>query len=166
MVLDKSWFCESVQIYQNSLYNTAYHMLRNRADAEDALQDTLYKAYSNLHRLKDPEKCKAWMFKILVNTCYEMLRSKKEVCSIEDYTEILPSKEMDISLSIAVKQAIRSLDETYRSVVLLYYFEDFSVKEIAEILGITGIAVKKRLSRARQQLKDQLQEVQQPYEYV
>ncbi len=166
MTMDKNWFCEQVRLLKNSLYNTAYHILQSHADAEDALQDTLYKAYSNLHTLKDPGKCKAWMFKILINTCYEILRRKKDICSIDAYAEILPSKSMDIPLSVAVRQAIQELDETYRSVVILYYFEDFSVKEIAEILGITSIAVKKRMSRARQKLKESLQEVQEFYESV
>lgn len=166
MVQDKNWFCDQVQTYRGSLYNTAYHMLQNHADAEDAMEDAIYKAYINLHKLKDPEKCRAWLFKILVNTCYEMLRSKRDSVSIDDYAEVLPSRETDLSLALTIRQAVRSLDEDYRSVVLLYYFEDFSVKEIAGILGITGIAVKKRLSRARQRLKEQLQEVQDFYGYI
>lgn len=68
MTMDKKWFGDMVHIYQKELYRLAFHILKNKEDAEDALQETLYRAYSHLGQLKNPEYFKTWMVRILLNT--------------------------------------------------------------------------------------------------
>lgn len=77
MTIDKKWFTSQVQEYQDELYRLSYHILRNKENAEDALQEALLRAYSNLWQLKKPEYFKTWMTKILMNTCFDIQRKQK-----------------------------------------------------------------------------------------
>lgn len=69
-VLDKETFCRLVEEHQNTLYRTARSILSNQQDAEDAVQEAIFSAYSHLDRLREPDKFKAWLLRILVNECY------------------------------------------------------------------------------------------------
>ncbi len=128
-------------------------MLKNPQDAEDALQDTILVAYEKLDTLRDPERFKPWIMKILSNTSNEMLRKRKNTLPMEDLAEHLPFEEKDLCSCISLLDAVKSLDEDYHSVVVLFYYEDMCIKDISTITGLSQGTVKTRLSRARQQLK-------------
>ena len=72
--LDKEDFCHLVEVHQSALYRTARSILSNQQDVEDAVQEAVCAAYSHLDRLREPEKFKAWLLKILVNECYDLCR--------------------------------------------------------------------------------------------
>lgn len=160
--LTKEEFCTYIRQYKLDLYRFAKSILGNEVDVEDAISETILKAYANKDQLKDKKKIKAWLLKIQVNECYKILRKQKRFVfceSLEKYSssyeqEFIDSKEGEIG------QYINKLRPKLRMVVGLYYYEDLTVYEISKILGISEGTVKSRLSRGREKLKKMLEEVQ------
>ena len=152
MTIAKTWFCNMVHSYQSDLYRLAFHILKNKEDAEDAVQETLYRAYSSLGTLANPKYFKTWVIRILMNTAFEIQRKRKNNVDITDCAEIASQPE-DITTAVMLEKAINGLDEKYRTIILLYYYENYSAKEISEILNISAMNVKQRLSRSRKMLK-------------
>jgi RNA polymerase sigma-70 factor (ECF subfamily) len=103
--------------------------------------------------LRDPQRFKPWIMRILSNTSNEMLRKRKNNLPIEDMDEHLSSDEKDLCSSISLWDAVKSLNKDYHSVVVLFYYEDMSIKDISTITGLSQGTVRTRLTRARQQLK-------------
>ncbi|MFZ5816789.1 MAG: RNA polymerase sigma factor [Bacillota bacterium] len=144
---------------QNRLYRTAWAILGNEADAGDALQEATIRAYRAFHQLKGGEAAfPAWMRRILVNTCTQLLRRRMRVIPVErpeDLTEHAFT-EIDLPLEGDVWDAVRSLDERYRAVVVLRFLNDMSLEEIAAELDIPLGTVKSRLHAALKQLRKHL----------
>ena len=135
---------------QLSMYRLAMSILKNSNDAEDALSETVLTAYEHLSSLKKNDSFKAWMMTILVNVSKKMLRKKKRVVLYDDLG--LFEKSTDEG-SCEMWEAVLTLNAKYAKVVILYYYEGFSTKEIARILHIPEGTVKSRLSRARSKLQ-------------
>ncbi len=126
-------------------------MLQSREDAEDVLQDVFVKILSRPFDFNSAEHERAWLVRVTLNRCHDILRKKKirRYTPLEDIVS-LPAEEKDMS----ILREVQALPSDKREVVLLRYFEDFSVQQIAEILHITPSAVKMRLARARELLKE------------
>jgi RNA polymerase sigma-70 factor (ECF subfamily) len=155
----------------DSLYNTAYRMARNSQDAEDLVQETYMKAYKYYDKFQEGTNFKAWLFKILKNTFINSYRKKQNqpaqsaFSDIEDAFEsrvddevlrknLTPEDELlEHVLDQDVQAAIDSLPEDYRIVVVLADLENFSYKEIAEILEVPLGTVMSRLYRGRRRLE-------------
>lgn len=135
---------------QLSMYRLAMSILKNSNDAEDAVSETVLTAYEHLSSLKKNDSFKAWMMTILVNVSKKMLRKKKRVVLYDDLG--LFEKSTDEG-SCEMWEAVLTLNAKYAKVVILYYYEGFSTKEIARILHIPEGTVKSRLSRARSKLQ-------------
>lgn len=155
---EKEWFTESVLNCQTGLYNLAFGILKNEEDAKDAIQDTLYKAYDKLDSLKNTKKFKPWIMKILTNSAYEILRKRKDTVCIDEQFSIAAPEETDVNIKLTLWDAVQLLELQNRTVIVLFYYEDLSIKEISRITDLKPDAVKKRLSRARGQLKYLLEE--------
>lgn len=143
---------------ERQLYSTAKTILQNDQDCADAIQETIVKAFSKIDTLKNERFAKTWLIRILINECYTLLRKSSKLISLEDIgemTELAADEKDDYS---DLYRAVTSLKQELRLPVILYYIEDFSIKEIAQILEITEGAVQKRLARARRKLKCELQE--------
>lgn len=142
---------------ERQLYSTAKTIIYNDQDCADAIQETIVKAFSKIHTLKKEEYAKTWLIRILINECYNILRKESRQISMEDMTEItnIQVEEENADYSELYK-AVNSLKNELRMPVILYYIEDFSIKEIARILEITEGAVQKRLARARAKMKADL----------
>lgn len=139
---------------QDNLYRISKTILKNDADCADAISETIVKAFSKIHTLKQDHYAKTWLIRILMNECYVILRQKKRIVSLEEYPQEITAEECaDYS---ELYEAISRLPEKVRTCVMLYYLEDFSVRQIAGILDITESAVKNRLARARAKLKEEL----------
>lgn len=139
---------------ERQLYSTAKTILINDQDCADAIQETIVKAFSKIGTLRNDKYAKTWLIRILINECYTLLRKSSKLVSLEgmsEMTEIETDQKTDYS---DLYRAVNSLKEA----VILYYIEDFNIKEIAQILEITEGAVQKRLARARGKLKRNLQE--------
>lgn len=143
---------------ERQLYSTAKTILINDQDCADAIQETIVKAFSKIGTLRNDKYAKTWLIRILINECYTFLRKSSKLVSLEgmsEMTEIETDQRTDYS---DLYRAVNSLKEELRMPVILYYIEDFNIKEIAQILEITEGAVQKRLARARGKLKRNLQE--------
>lgn len=143
---------------ERQLYATAKAMLIHDQDCADAIQETIVKAFSKIGTLKNDKYAKTWLIRILINECYTLLRKSNKFVSLErmnEMTEIETENSTDYS---DLYKAVNLLKDELRLPVILYYIEDFSIKEIAQILEITEGAVQKRLARARRKLKYELQE--------
>ncbi|MGA3602955.1 sigma-70 family RNA polymerase sigma factor [Lysinibacillus agricola] len=133
-------------------YRLAYQYVQNREDALDVVHDAINKAFSNKNSLKNPEYIRTWFYRIVVNTALDLLRKQKKLIVIDD--EILPNLEtVMVDKHEDVDLNINALPEQYRSVLILRYFEDFKLDEIAEILNENVSTVKTRLYKAFQILR-------------
>jgi RNA polymerase sigma-70 factor (ECF subfamily) len=170
-----SWdFDSQVMPYLDSLYNTAYRMTRSAEDAEDLVQETYFKAYKYYDKFEEGTNLKAWLFKILKNTFINNYRKRKLEPRSVDFAEIEDSFERIVRrdnneqaadpesefftgvLDDDVKKALDSLPYDYRMVVILADLEDFSYKEIADILDCPVGTVMSRLYRGRKLLEKAL----------
>ena len=144
---------------ERQLYSTAKTILFCDQDCADAIQETIVKAFSRIDTLKNDKYARTWLVRILLNECYNVVRRSSRYISLEnleDRQEMNAEGAKDYSELYA---AVNSLKEELRLPVILYYIEDFSVREIAQILEISEGAVQKRLARARGKLRQELQEV-------
>lgn len=139
---------------ERQLYSTAKTILYSDQDCADAIQDTIVKAFSKIQTLKNDKYARTWLIRILINECYTILRKSSKLTSLDMMDEQTKEKA-DYS---ELYQAINALKEELRLPVILYYIEDFNIREIAQILDITEGAVQKRLARARGKLRCNLRE--------
>ena len=166
---DKDSFDLLYQDYYLVLYRTALLILGNKEDAEDVLQDTFVSIYKNAKTLSDSEKLKPWIFSILKNTSYTSYKKRKREFPDEfilDKTEKSPTYlvEDEIAEKSEIQDALMTLKEKEREVLVLYYYNDFSIEEIASICKTFQGTVKSRLHRARKNLKKELLKTQEEYE--
>ena len=139
----------------DSMYRVAKIILGDDEDCKDAISEAIVHAYEKLHTLQYDNYAKTWLMRILMNECYQLLRKRKPYVVLEECeTEAVEPKE-DYS---ELYQALKKLPEKLRVAVALYYIEGYKVKEIAAILHSTQTAVKKRLARGREALKQYLSE--------
>lgn len=173
---DREAFDREAMPHMDALYGYAMHLTRNREDAEDLLQETYIKALRNWHRYENGTNCRAWLFRIMTNTFYNLARSRKRRPQVE--TDALPDVELQIAESYAdsgiyrpleeqvldgvmsqyMQDALASLPEDFRTVLLLADLHDFSYKEIAEVCDCPVGTVMSRLYRARRAMQRKLLE--------
>lgn len=140
---------------QESLYHVAKTLLRSDADCEDAISETIVKAFSNVHTLREDRYAKTWLIRILMNECYALMRRDRRIVSMVIYQrEEETGQRKDYS---ELYEAISRLPYEIRLCVILYYLEGYSVKEVAELMEVTESTVKNRLMRARKRLKRELE---------
>jgi RNA polymerase sigma-70 factor (ECF subfamily) len=149
---DTAAFARLVQGSEGMLYRVCRAVLRSDADCADAVQDTVLTAWRNIGQLRDASRFPAWIARICVNRCYRIARSR---CKPELIGERVAAGR-DTCLLLDVMQAVRSLPDNLRLVVVFHYFEDWSVEETARALGIFPGTVKSRLHKARARLADAL----------
>lgn len=137
------------------LYHISYAMLRNNQDCADAVQEALLRAWVHRGSLRSPGAFKAWLTKIVVNTCKEMLRKSKRMTLGELTEDIAGGERADYML---LYDALDELSPPLRAATVLYYFEGFSVREVASMVGVHESTVKSRLLYARRKLRDMLGE--------
>ena len=137
---------------ERSLYRVAKSILQNDEDCADAIQSAILNAFDKLDTLKQQKYFTTWLTRILINECYQMIRSRREQVPYEDYMENQESPGEQGEVYVAVME----LEELYRMPFVLHYIEGYSVKEVASILEISVSNVKIRLSRARGRLQDAL----------
>jgi len=167
---DKILFKEITYPHMKFLYNVAKKYTKNRFDAEDILQETYATAFEKFHQLRDKNKCKAWLFKILRNKFLRNISAKKnmnlkELPDFESYINLLESqikaKSPEQQLTTAtdssiLKKILDTLPEKHHSILLMFYMDEMPYKEIASCLDIPIGTVMSRLTRARAFLKKEL----------
>ncbi len=164
---DQTAFGELVKLHQNAVYNLAYRILGNRAEAEDAAQETFLRAYANLDRYDLARPFRTWLLSITSNFCIDRLRRRRlKWLSIDEplpprtalhSAELQPEEAAIASERAAlVQRLLAELPPDHRAAVVLHYWYDYSYQEIAEMLRSTESAIKSRLFRARQTLAAKL----------
>lgn len=153
---DKEAFGRLIEMNKVSMYRIALGMFKNKQDIEDAIQNSIIKAYEGIIYLKKDEFFKTWLIRILINECRTILRSNNKVVHIEEVS--MDTGINDDYSNIELTNAVSLLEEDMKIVTLLYYFEDIPQKEIARLLDIPEGTVRSRLSRARKNLYDILRE--------
>ncbi len=155
-------FSELYRMTYRRIYYICINFLKNRHDVDDAVQETYLSAYRKLDRLDEPSKFSSWLEKIAVNKCMDFLRKKVPVPddSIEEMIEeektvVLPEQYITDSENrrIVIDIMRESLSDLQYQTVFMYYFNNFTVRETAEIMRCSEGAVKNRLSTARTKIK-------------
>ena len=143
--------------YGEMLYRIAFVFLCNPDDTEDILQDVFITLLYNSPEFKTKEHEKAWLIRITQNKCINLLKSSgKKTLPVDEL--LLPTYSESSDEKIDIIKSILSLPAKYKTAVILYYYNDYSVEEIAKILKISKSAVKMRLKRAREILKIELED--------
>ncbi|AFM43336.1 RNA polymerase sigma factor, sigma-70 family [Desulfosporosinus acidiphilus SJ4] len=147
-------FSVKYNLYGDMVFKIAMVHLGNKEDAEETMQEAFYKLLYKSPNFHNDDHEKAWLIRITVNLCRDILRSvwRKRVVTMEE----LDNYSNDPSDSNILKDII-NLPAKYKSVIYLYYFEDYPIKQISEILNVKESAIKMRLQRGRQLLKMELE---------
>ena len=148
--------------YKNIAVRTAYLIMGNLADSEDVVQDTFVKVWLYAGRIQNADRFQAWMLQILVRTAYRNAQKRRKefpdeetVSRMENQIDISSlDKVIQMEEAERLKAAIKALPVRHRSVVVLYYYNQLGIKEIAGMLGIMEGTVKSRLHTARKRMKD------------
>ena len=164
----KKRFDTLIMPHASSAYNLARWLLGNDSDAEDALQDSLIRAYRNLDSLRSPN-IRAWLFQIVRNTAYTQIRTRKSTMdqSIEDIGDTEANEESNPVVLVLqaidranLQHAIDSLPVEYREAIVLRELEGLSYREISEVAEIPIGTVMSRLARARTRMQHSLKAVE------
>ena len=163
---DKSAFDELYDKYHLSLYRNAYLITGRQQDAEDVLQETFVTAFFHIKELKNADSLKAWLFRIMtrqaVKSCKKGAREIPDETVVEqsDLRTLADHEEYDHAERIArrneMQKLLSEIDYKHREVIVLYYYEEMSVSEIAKTLGCFEGTVKSRLHAARDLMKEVL----------
>jgi len=152
--MTKEEFSTRVLAAEKTLYHVACGILSREADREDAVQECILKAWERQSTLREADAFRAWITRILINECYNILRRDSRLI----YPEEMPEIEAPEGSDLALREAVFSLDGLYRTPVILFYLEGFSIREIAGMLEVPEGTVKSRLYTGRTRLRAQLQE--------
>ncbi len=155
--MDKEQFEDTVCQYRDNLFAVAFQYTKNAADADDMVQTALIKAFKNPKPYESESHLRYWLIRVTINECKRYLASpwRKNTMPLDEYAETLGFETPEQS---AVFHAVMALPQKYRVPVLLFYYEDYSVKEISKALGLRETTVQTRLLRARKKLRQTLEE--------
>ena len=145
---------QAYEKYADMLYRLALSHLKNPHDAEDTVQDVFIKYINHFSILKDEEHERAWLIRTTVNRCYDLLKynSKRNHMALDEINEIAAEEK---ELHTEIFQILEKLPAKNKTVIILHYLEGFSIEEIARMLHLSTSAVKMRLSRGREQMKEE-----------
>ena len=171
---DSESYGRLIDLYTPAIYNLCFRLLGNAIDAEDAASMTFLKGYKNIRNFRGDAEFSSWIYKIAINICYDVLKKnkkQKKVSNIRenadgddmDYYDITPSN-YDVERQALAREdlealniAFRELPKQYVIAITLYYMENKSYIEIAEILNCSMGTVKSRINRGREKLKKYLE---------
>ncbi|GIP44075.1 DNA-directed RNA polymerase sigma-70 factor [Paenibacillus sp. J45TS6] len=161
---DKNSFLALFERYQNDIYRLAYINVKNEEEALDIVQETAYRSFKSIKTLKEPKYFKTWLMKIAISCSIDLLRKKNKLVPMEPQiiNESITSDvtlDTNILLSLTLEDLIDELDVSEKNVVLLRFYQDYTFKEISNILEIPIGSAKTILYRALNKMKKSLKEV-------
>ena len=144
-----------IELYRRNVTDAALFIVKNPADAEDIAQDVFLKLYTYDGSFDSDEHVKAWLIRCAMNRSFNHVKSywQKYSVSLDDLPEMQYNEESE---SDSVRAAVTALDPKLRAVLYLYYYEGYQISETAKLLGISAAAVKWRLKRGRDKLREVL----------
>lgn len=161
---DKDAFGKIISQYEKKLYIIAKSRINNEEDVKDIIQETIMNAYINLKTLKDIEKFNSWITTILINTCNKFYtKNNINIVSYDGMVENSINLACDqdtesINNYMDFAQIIGFLEVEDRTIITMYYMEDYTTKEIGEIFNINESTLRSRISRIRERIKQNLNE--------
>ena len=148
---DAEAFIALIEECKMTLQRVALGYLRNEEDVADAMQDTILDAYEHIGSLKKEEYFKTWLVRILINRCTKRYRMNQRKAYLEDYSE---EAQSDMGKAdVEFREMLSVLPDDSRVIFQLYYGEQFTIREIAEILGMNENTIKSRLHRGKEQMR-------------
>jgi RNA polymerase sigma-70 factor (ECF subfamily) len=138
-------------LHSAKMKSVALHMLQNKQDAEDAVQDAFLKMHRGIQGFQGQSSLTTWIYRILINCCYDVARRRQRRAETEATEE--PSRQSQVPLRMALKKAIGKIEERYRMVFLLFEVEGLRHSEIAGILSIPEGTSRSWLFEAKRELK-------------
>ena len=135
------------------LFRIAKSIFKSDFDVDDALQETIIKAWTKIDTLKDDNSFSTWITRILINECYLIIRKRTSTFDVENYNLETKDNSIDVNNKIDVWNSLNSLSDDFRLPIILYFFEDFSYEEISLILKIPKGTVRSRISRGKEKLE-------------
>ncbi len=147
-----------VERYHQNLFAVAFNVCKNREDAEEVVQDAFIQYHLKRLDFQNEEHIRAWLIRVTINKAKNAARTfwRRHRTSLEESMAVLTFDDQE---SEQLFEAVMALPQKYRIVVHLFYYEDYSIHEMAELLSLSESNVKTRLSRARAMLRDTLKEV-------
>jgi RNA polymerase sigma-70 factor (ECF subfamily) len=134
--------------------------------AKDMAQESFISAYTSLERFEYGSKFSSWLYRIVVNKCKDHLRAERDTVEIDEISDIVPSKERTPEQTVSsrqtgdvIQQALNSLPDEYRDVIVLKHIEELDYREISDILGVSVNALKVRAHRGREMLRELLKKM-------
>ena len=159
---NEEFFKEIIEIYQRQLFLIAKVRLKDDFLASDAVQETFVALYLNMHKIKKSEKLKSWMTKTLINKCNDIIRKNKIYSfniEYENYEKYSASDEYEnINKKIDILKFIETLNIQDKTIIVMYYSNNYTSKEISDILKINENTIKTKISRIKLKLKDFIME--------
>lgn len=157
---DVESFTKIIIEIENDLYKIAKTRITNESDIEDAIQETMIETYKSIKKLRDPKKLKKWVIKILINKCNRIYKRKyKKDFSLDEYNlenQIISNSYTEVEADLNFYSLIKNLKYEERIILILYYMEQYTIKEIKEIIGMKENTITTHLYRARQKIKTNL----------
>ena len=146
-----------IRQHQKHLFAAAFSVCQNASDADDVVQDTFLKYHLSKKEFSSPEHIKAWLLRVAINKAKDLGRRtwRWNAVSLDEVAQTLTTEQTEDTWLLA---EVMKLPAKYRIVLHLFYYEDYSVAEIANILKVSEGSVKTRLSRARSMLRNNLEE--------
>jgi len=156
-----------MDLYGQDILQLVYSYVRDTEIAEDLTQEIFLKCYKNLHQFNRKAKLKTWLWRIAMNHCKDYLRSwhSRNMLVADEQARTASSLKEDVENTLIQKEedqrlatAVMDLPEMYREVIYLYFFEEYAIKDISYITNLNPNTVKTRLKRAKELLKERLEE--------
>ncbi len=151
--LSKDEFVYRIELIKKKMYFIAKTKIDNIEDVEDVIQETIYKAYKNLNKLKDTNKFDAWVIQILLATCNDFYRNKKELYEIDENTVNENNEYSEFENKYDFLTLLKDLDEEEKIIMILYYSDSSTTNEIAQTLNLNENTVKTKIKRAKEKIK-------------
>ena len=151
-------FLTLFQHYEQDIYRIAFVYVKNQDDALDVVQETAYRSFKSIKNLKEPKYFKTWLIRIAISCAIDLLRKQKNVVQLKPGFDEFLSGDVneDIDLKMTVRDLIELLNEDEKSVIILRFYEDLTIKEISETLEIPLGTAKTVLYRALIKLRKDL----------
>ena len=156
---DSDAFTELYKMHKIYLYKIAYSYVKDENKALDIMQECAYKGFLNVHKLKNPNMFKTWITRVLINVAIDYMKKESKVVYL-DNDSLISCDEKDISLEekMDLYNAIDTLKDKYKTVIILRYFNNMSIDDIAKTMEIPSNTVKSHLRRAKESLSKILKE--------
>jgi RNA polymerase sigma factor (sigma-70 family) len=163
---DPDAFAPLVDKYKTMAYNISLKLVRHPQDAEEITQDSFIKAYRSLKGFKGDARFSTWLYRIVYNSSVSHLRKKQRTVPVEgveremiNVADTAHEQENAEFMATALKKAVDDLPEPEKTMILLHYYENSGIDDIASVTGLSVSNVKVRLFRVRKKLHDQMQQL-------